>query len=164
MHTSRAPARASSTAWSSWGTCSIRTRIRIRVCRGAGSGSDPDGAASLLGRITTDGLVAEEAGAGLQVEAPAVVGADERRAEEIAVDERVALVRAGVGERIDAVCTPDDHDLVPVQADDGAIAGQLDSMPAFARRRHPAPGRSTSGRQPRLPRRGARGRSCPLHP
>ncbi len=52
-----------------------------------------------------------------------MVGAGQRRAEELAFDEGVALVRASVGEGVDPPLDEKDRDLVAVLLHDRASAG-----------------------------------------
>ena len=54
---------------------------------------DPNDAVAYLDRIGARRLVADEAGAGGEIEGPRVVGAGEVPAQDVALDERVALVR-----------------------------------------------------------------------
>ena len=76
-----------------------------------------------LGRIDPRRLVPEQARTGLEVESPVVVGAGQRRAHEIAFDERVALVWAGVGKGVSLAFDEKDRDLVAVLLYDRASFG-----------------------------------------
>jgi hypothetical protein len=75
-----------------------------------------------LSSLDADGraLVAGEAGAGAEVELPPVVGAGERVAEDLALMQRVALVGAGVGERVSAAVDHEDGDLRAFDLDERA--------------------------------------------
>ena len=128
---SPAPARASSTASRCWRTCSIRTNTRIRALPGAGSGSEAP-------QSRDPELVADAARPDSgerprppprhaprpEVEAPAVVGALEDVAEDLALDERVALVRAGVVERVQHAVDAQEDDLAVARLDDRAALGE----------------------------------------
>jgi hypothetical protein len=85
--------------------------------------ADPDLAVADLGRIDPRRLLPEEACAGIEVEFPVVVGAGQRGAQELALDERVALVRAGVAEGVRLAVDDKERDLVAVLLHDRASVG-----------------------------------------
>ena len=124
-HVLPARARGSSTASSCSRTSSIPASTRIRARPGAGSASRGSGlrgrmrssSADELDRVAAGGLVADEARAGGEVEAPAVVGALEHVAEHLALDERVSLVRAGVVEGVQLAVDREDDDLTVAGVD-----------------------------------------------
>ena len=76
--------------------------------------------------VALGGQVAVEARACFQVEAPAVEDADERRAEDLALAQRIALVRAAVLERVDPALDAEEHHVAPVERHDGAVAAVQD--------------------------------------
>ena len=68
-------------------------------------------------------LVSVQASAGLEVEAPPVVGAGQRRPDHLALDERIALVRALVVEGVDDPVHDEDGDLASLDFDERASLG-----------------------------------------
>lgn len=64
-----------------------------------------------------------QASAGLEVEAPPVVGAGQRRPENLALDERVALMRALVVDGVDHPVHDEDRDLASLDFDERASLG-----------------------------------------
>ena len=82
------------------------------------------GASSTSRRGRAGGLVADEACAGGEVEAPAVVGALQHVAEHLAVRQRVPLVRAGVVEGVERPVDLEDDDLTVPGVDHRTAAGE----------------------------------------
>lgn len=64
-----------------------------------------------------------QAGAGLEVEAPSVVGASQRGPDHLALDERVALVRAFVVDSVDDPVHEEDRDLASLDFHERAPLG-----------------------------------------
>jgi hypothetical protein len=89
---------------------------RARLARDA----DANQTVAHLDGIGARRLVADEARAGREIEGPGVVGAREVPAEDVALDERIAFVRARVGDGVDASVDAEDGDLVPVVFDERA--------------------------------------------
>ena len=88
----------------------------------AASKEDPCVRAPHLYRVRARRLVAEEARASLEVELPRVIRADERAADEVALDERVARVRARVVERVERAFGAEHGHLAAGDADELASA------------------------------------------
>ena len=86
--------------------------------------ADPELLADELDGVPAGGLVADEARAGGEVEAPAVVGALQHVAEHLAVHERVPLVRAGVVEGVERPVDLEDDDLAVAGVDHRTAAGE----------------------------------------
>jgi hypothetical protein len=97
--------------------------IQTRASPGVASGSDEDLHALELGRKPARGLVAVEAGTGLKVELPTVVGAGESRAEDLAVAERVSLMWACIRESVRRPIDQKDGDFDAVRLHDGPSLG-----------------------------------------
>ena len=85
--------------------------------------SDPDQPVAHLDRIRARRFVAHETGPGREIEGPRVVGARQVRTEDLALDQRVAFVRARVGDGVDASVHAEDGDLVPVVLDERTPVG-----------------------------------------
>src|SRR4051812_20439024 len=131
--TAISPGRApgSSTASSCSPTSSIRTHTPIRASRGRASGCDDDLVALNLDPEHPGRLVAVEAGSAVQVELPPVEGAREGVAEDLALVQRVALVRTGVGEGVSPAVDDENGDLRAFDFDERA------AVPIEARERDP---------------------------
>ena len=81
---------------------------------------DPRRSVAELDAVRPGGSLTDEARAGCEVEAPAVVGADEVVGDDLAVDQRVPRMRALVLDRVDGVVDAKDCDLPPAGLDERA--------------------------------------------
>jgi hypothetical protein len=85
--------------------------------------ADPDQAVAHFDRIGARRFVAHETGPGCEIERPRVVRARQVRTQDLSLDERVAFVRARVGDGVDASVDAEDGDLVPVMLDERSPVG-----------------------------------------
>ena len=92
---------------------------------GAGSRLDADAnnPVAHFDGVGARSLVADEAGAGGEVERPGVVGAGQVAADDVSLDQRVSFVRAGVGDGVDVPVHVEHRDLVPLVLHERAAVG-----------------------------------------
>ena len=125
--TSPDQARVSSTASSSWPMPALGSLLRpgdsLRPRQDVVGATSTQTSPSLSSAgMAAHRLLPVQAGAGLEVEAPAVEGADERRAVEVSLDQRIALVGARRVDRPHAVAVAENCDCAALDLDDRASA------------------------------------------
>ena len=116
--------------------CETECREARSECdeRGAGGGQasgvrielDPGGTLANLDAVRACRNVAEEARARCEVEAPLVVRADERLADDIPVDQRIALVGTLVLDGVDRLADAKDRDRPPAHSHERAAVAVED--------------------------------------